>query len=58
MDEIKLFSIALTTYKEFFGKLPDLHNKEDVDELYSIYADICYANENIISRLERKQSTK
>ena len=58
MKEITLFAEALYTYKGFFGKLPDLYNKEDVDELYSIYIDVCYANENIIERQNRAMLKK
>ena len=52
--KIVMFTEALRLYGEFFGKLPDLYKKEDVDELYSIYADVCYAMENIEERQNRK----
>lgn len=55
MDEIKLFSMALQIYKEFFGKMPDLQKKSDVNELHAIYSDLCHTNQNMA---QRNKSTK
>lgn len=42
-NNINTFSKALETYFECFGELPDLAKQEDRAELYSIYADLKYA---------------
>ena len=49
-----LFTEALRIYNGYFGKLPNLYSKEDLDELYLIYADLSYTMENIVERQNRK----
>ena len=51
---INTFSKALETYYEFFGELPDLAKKEDRAELYCIYTDLKYVEEQIKERKERR----
>lgn len=53
-NNIDTFSKALETYFEFFGVLPNLQKQDDRAELFSIYADLKYVQENIQNRQERK----
>ena len=55
-ENLDIFSKALETYYEFFGKLPDLAKQKNRSELYSIYEDLKYTVENIKERQNREEN--